>query len=368
VPVKKIVTDIQKIRKTKLTNLKITLDKHDWRDGIIIRSPNWLGDAIMAIPAIKMLKTIVPRDCATVLLCPENIYPVFDSLNIIDHSFSFSALHGYWNCKEILRISHANFGVAVLFNSSFRDSFLFRFSMLFGKIYALSGRLNNIFLTNAFSFDKFDELKGYHHTSKYLSVSYAFGSDFWDGKFPMFEDIKEPEITSSEVLKVASSDKLLAIAPGAAYGPAKKWNFANFAKVAEYWINEKKGSVVILGNKVDHSIASNIENMIGSKGLFNLAGKTDLYDVIKILKNSKLCISNDSGIMHLASALGCPGIAVFGSTNPFLTSPLSEKWVSFYSDIDCSPCFKRDCPHKNYRCFEEIRPELIIDEIDRIFR
>jgi heptosyltransferase-2 len=116
----------------------------------------------------------------------------------------------------------------------------------------------------------------------------------------------------------------------------------------------------VLGTKAEAQCATELVNKVNSPKLANFAGKTDIQDLIGILKKASLCISNDSGIMHLSAATGGAGIAIFGSTNPFATGPLSEKWMALYSNEECSPCLGRDCQFSHYNCLNNISPEDMI--------
>lgn len=360
--IQKITVDFAKIANVKAP-ISVNLDKNDWRDGLIIRTPNWLGDAVMALPAIYSIRKVVPQDCAIFALTTKNNFPLFDSINCLDRVLTLSNSHSMWSKNEISRVAHAKLGVALLFNASFRDAFFFRYAMPFAKIFGISSRFNNLFLTQGFRFNSPEiKLEKIHQGSKYLAMAYAFGAPLWDGKFPEFKEAKEPEITDPMILEISKLNNLLAIAPGAAYGPAKKWQTANFAKFCEFWIEQKNGYVAILGSKSDLETALQIKNMLNSDKIFNLAGKTDLYDVIRILKNASFCLANDSGIMHLAAALNRPGFAIFGSTDPAVTAPLSSRWISFYSACDCSPCFKRYCPRNSYECLSDISSDFVIQE------
>ncbi len=362
------VCSLAKIASDRLLDVNLAVDKHDWYDGLAVRVPNWLGDAAMSLPAIKLLRGVVPPDCAIFAVAPRPLVPFFSSIACIDRVLPLGAAHSLWSRSEIIRLRRSNCGVAVLLNNSFRDAFFFRLAMPFRRIYAPSSRGNDFLLTRSFRLPADGLLsKEHHHASRYLSIANAFGAEKWDAVFPEIKEIKEPETTGAEVMQAAGSDNLLAVAPGAAYGPAKKWPAANFAEVCKWWIDEKKGSVAVLGTAADSRTAADISATVKSRHLANLAGKTDIPDLIRILKSARFCVSNDSGIMHLSAAVGGRGVAIFGSTNPWATGPLSENWTCLHAGLECSPCLDRECRRNSYECLRGVSAHDVIEEIRKSF-
>jgi heptosyltransferase-2 len=363
-----ISANIAKIAEDALIGNHISFPKSSWKDGIVIRTPNWLGDAVMSLPAIKLLRNeVVPPDCAVFVVTIPALEPLFESLDCVDKVITLSAPHKLWQRNDVIKVKKTHAGAVILFNNSLRDAFFFRLAFPFGRIYGASARGRDIFLSTAFQFPHEGlKSKDHHHASRYLSMAYALGAKRWDGTFPSFANIKEQETISREILKIRTMPRVLAVAPGASYGPAKKWSVANFAKVCEWWIREKSGSVIVLGTFAEKNDADELERLVNSKNLANFAGKTDLSDVIFLLRHAVFCVSNDSGIMHLAAAAGSLGIAIFGSTNPFATGPLSEKWNCLYSEKDCSPCLERKCSLVDYECLKSVSPEDVIKEIQKM--
>ncbi len=198
-------------------------------------------------------------------------------------------------------------------------------------------------------------------------MTYALGADVWDGSMPMFDPDSDGIAVEIPWPKgfVLDDKPLLAVAPGAAYGPAKRWPGESFMRVCEWWINERKGVVVAVGAPDERDACAAVVGKLPAEAAANLAGATDLRGLIKVLQAASTCVTNDSGVMHLAAALGRPGVAVFGSTDPYATGPLGGKWVVAMESQPCAPCFFRECgnPAHDYKCLTAITPAAVIEAL-----
>jgi heptosyltransferase-2 len=152
---------------------------------------------------------------------------------------------------------------------------------------------------------------------------------------------------------------LLALAPGAAFGPAKRWPEAAFARAAEFILRRRPGGTVILGGADEAPAAARLAEMLPEPTL-NLAGRTALATAMAVLSRAALLLTNDSGLMHLGGALGVPLAAVFGPTNPENTAPLGLSRL-IRSRAACAPCLKRVCPLDRQICFDDISPERVAE-------
>ena len=151
---------------------------------------------------------------------------------------------------------------------------------------------------------------------------------------------------------------VIGIAPGATYGPAKKWFPDRFATVADKLSEMYAAQIIIMGGKGDTETAGEVKKLALTE-LINLAGKTNMFEAIYLISRCSLFISNDSGLMHVAGALNVPTIAVFGSTNPVTTSPAGNKSVIVRKEVSCSPCLKKTCP-TDFRCMSLISVEDVL--------
>lgn len=152
---------------------------------------------------------------------------------------------------------------------------------------------------------------------------------------------------------------ILAIAPGAEYGPSKRWPLEYFAEIAEKKLNEG-WHIWLFGSAKDRVITDKIMALINHRAL-NLAGNLQLYETIHLLSIVTGILCNDSGIMHIAAALNKRLMALYGSTSPDFTPPLNLHAQIVQLQLNCQPCFKRECPLKHHQCMRDLKPERVID-------
>jgi heptosyltransferase-2 len=155
----------------------------------------------------------------------------------------------------------------------------------------------------------------------------------------------------------------VAICPGAEYGPAKRWPPENFLAVAKHFAAKHQARIVLLGTPGDAPLAAELAHQL--PGAEDRAGKTTLAEFLVALASSRLVVCNDSGAMHAASILGVPTVAVFGSTEPQLTSPLGPHTAILRHHVPCSPCFLRECP-LDFACMKSITPEMAIAAAEKL--
>ncbi|WP_342665152.1 lipopolysaccharide heptosyltransferase II [Thiothrix lacustris] len=151
----------------------------------------------------------------------------------------------------------------------------------------------------------------------------------------------------------------LALCPGAEYGGAKRWPAAYFTEVAKHYI-AGGGQVLLLGSGKDAPVTAQIAAAVNAADCQDMAGKTSLQEVLVLLSQAAQVVSNDSGLMHVAAAVGSPVIALYGSSDPTYTPPLSDKAQILYLGLECSPCFKRECPLGHLDCLQKITPAQVI--------
>ena len=165
------------------------------------------------------------------------------------------------------------------------------------------------------------------------------------------------------------------LVPGAEYGPAKRWPGAHFAALAQHLIDQHQLPVLLLGSTKDAEVCAQIASTVNTvqPGIcHDLAGRTSLQDAIALVAGARAMVSNDSGLMHVAAALGVPQVAIFGSSSPLHTPPLSPLaqvvWLkndaNYQPPLDCAPCFERKCPLGHTRCLGDISAEMILARLD----
>lgn len=342
------------------------LDEMKLKDGIVVRVPNWLGDAIMTLPALMQLRKIMPEDYGIFVVCPAALTDLFKALPFVDVVFQLKQTHRAWTLEEIKSLGKLHAGVGILFNNSLRDTIHFRLAGI-GTLYGAAARFRGILLKRSFKFPKRQDfvLNGLHHANKYLSIVKALGAPDWNGELPEFNITPEFEKLRPELLEICRHPRLMTLAAGAAYGSSKRWDSGSFKAVIEWWI-AKGGIAAVLGTGKEQEICGETIDGLPTDKVFNLAGKTNMPELMHLLKSSAVCVANDSGVMHLAAALGCPGVAIFGPTDHSATSPISAAWKIVFQKQPCAPCFKRECPKGDPVCMTSITPQMVIAELEKM--
>jgi len=309
----------------------------------VVRSPNWLGDAVMALPAVRNLKTMLGDDPLTVA-APEKLAALWRKCPFVDQVI---ALEQPRNLQVTVRqLRGGKFSSAVLLPNSLRSAAeAWRAGIPQRLGYARGGR--GLLLTHTIPAPARNPAR-LHQCFYYLDLVTALGGP---------SDASVPKLRKEAALVTGLRGLVLAICPGAEYGPAKRWPVENFVAVARHFIATRKAKIVLLGAAADVPIAEEFARQLPE--VQNRVGKTSLDEFMAALVSARLVLCNDSGAMHAASALGVPTLAVFGSTEPQLTGPMDELSLVLRHHVPCSPCFLRECPI-DFACMRGITPEAAI--------
>ncbi|MDD3886801.1 MAG: lipopolysaccharide heptosyltransferase II [Victivallaceae bacterium] len=344
----------------KLESVKIPVGA--WRNGLVVRMPNHLGDAVMALPALRQLKSLLPDFCALFVIAPSAQRQLYEALSEVDCFLPLSRPHKVWSFQELNNLRGMRPGIGVLFNNSLRDAVMMRVAGV-KQLYGAAARGRSIFLSHAFNLPPRPgkgELARIHQTAKCLAIVEALGAKREDAKMPKFKITPPVDEIRSRITAIAAHPSLLTIAPGAAFGSAKRWPAEYFRATAEYWLSHG-GAVAAVGGKAEFGIAAEALRGLPTSRTFNLAGDTDLAELMHILHSSRAVVANDSGVMHLAAAIGTPGVAIFGSTDYTATGPVSNRWAMLYEKDKCSPCYEHMCPSGAFCSgIMRITPEMVI--------
>ena len=341
----------------------LKLTDRQLKNGIVVRVPNWLGDAVMAVPALMQLKKIIPPPAGLFVVCPPALEQVFSAMKFIDRVIPLTAAHRNWTAEDRTTIKTLNAGAGIFFNNSPRDVIALRRCGI-PNLYGTTDRWRWLLLSRSFKFPKRRDLilNQLHHTAKYLSMVKVLGAPEWDGILPDLELPQTLNQLPNSTQKICAQPKLMTLAAGAAYGSSKRWSSENFHAVAAQWIADG-GFVATLGTAAEQANGDKIVTGLPEHSVANLCGKTSMIELIYLLKNSTICIANDSGVMHLSALLDRPGIAIFGPTDPTSTSPISPNWQVLMDKQPCAPCFKRECPLGTSSCMKAITPTMVIEKI-----
>ena len=345
---------------------KIQLPADIWRNGLVVRMPNHLGDAVMALPALLALSRIVPEHCGLFVVAPEMFRPFYAALPQVSFFTGLQKAHANWSLKEIRALKRLRAGVGVFFNNSPRDVIAMRLAGV-PKLFGAAARGRSLLLTKGFKLRR-QQIPGVraeeHLCSRYLAIAMALGAPGWDGSPIGFSFARSVEENKEELAAWCEHPKMLLLGPGAAYGDAKCYDSSNYNQLARWWI-ENGGVVVVAGGKSEVGTGDEVCAGLPREKCVNMCGKTDLQELMLLIRFSRFMICNDSGIMHLGAALGKPGIAVFGSTDPTATGPISDQWQCISDRMSCSPCFKHVCPLGHKECMKKVGVEVIIEELKK---
>ncbi len=344
----------------------MTIPREAWRNGLVLRMPNHLGDAVMALPALQMLRRIVPEYCSLQVIAPVGQRALYGSLPDVDVFLPLAEIHRGWSIEELLSLRQQRLGIGVLFNNSLRDALLMRLAGV-PRLFGAAARGRSPLLARSFRFPprRDRQLAEIHQTNKCLAIASALGAPRWDGSLPVFRLRPAVNELAPEITAFCEHPRMLTVASGAAYGAAKRWPGESFREVAGAWV-EGGGIVVVLGSASERAVGNEVISGLRRDRAFNLSGKTGLAELMHLLAGSVLTVANDSGIMHLSAALGRPGVAIFGPTDYTATGPISSKWSLLFDKVECAPCFRRECPQGEARCIRRVTPGMVIAEMRRI--
>jgi heptosyltransferase II len=323
-------------------------------DKILIRGTNWIGDAVLTLPAVASIRATYPQAHIAMLAKPwvAGIYELFSGLDeIIIYENTFDTPIGVFRLARMLK--GKKFDAAILLQNAVEAAII----VIAAGIPLRAGYdsdARGLLLTHRVR--RTEEIKKTHQIDYYLEMVKSLGCVPVDREMHM--EIKISLLDAGNVLRkfIPETKKtIIGIAPGATYGPAKKWFPDRFAAVADKLDEKFSTQGILLGGKADREVAQEVQKLARTK-LINLAGKTTLREAIFLISQCRLFISNDSGLMHIAGALNIPTIALFGSTNPATTSPAGNKSIIVRREVSCSPCLKETCP-TDFRCMKMISVE-----------
>lgn len=328
---------------------------------LIIRSTNWIGDAIMTTPAMGALRRALPQTEITILSKPwaaavfENS-PHADRIFIYQSDGRHKGLLGKMRLAKDLR--GLAFDAAVLFPNSFEAALLTFWAGIPTRIgYGTDGR--TLLLTHPIACRP--QIKKIHQTRYYLNLLQQVGVQAENGALEIYLSDSERRQAADRLKGYGkgAGEIMVGINPSATFGPAKQWFADRYARLADRVAALTAGRVLIFGGPADAQLGLRIAKMM-QHPVINLAGKTKLREAMALINHCRLFISNDSGLMHVAAALGVPVLAIFGSTDPVATGPWSTAARVVRVSLPCSPCKKPQCPEGHLQCMDQIEVGMVL--------
>ena len=323
---------------------------------ILIRSGNWLGDAVMSVAAVRAIKNGRP-DAHVTVVAPAKIASVWKLVPEVDAILPLASN----SLPEAVRSirGRPDFDVAILFPNSLRVALEALLSGVRRRV-GYRGHSRNWFLNQIIP-ERPPPRRLEHQSARYLRIAQICGAD----------NTHQPpgniQIAASHQTSAINYQPLkIGLCPGAEYGPAKRWLPERFAEAAVRVAAQAPVQWVLFGTPKDAEIGAQIAAELGDSCV-NRIGQTTLDQLIFALRECRLLLTNDTGTMHLAALLGVPVVAVFGSTEPGLTGPLGDHHIILRHHVECSPCFLRKCPI-DFRCMKGVGTQEVIDAVSSILR
>lgn len=330
---------------------------------ILIRGTNWIGDAMMTLPACASIRAAYPKAHLAILAKPPvtDIYRMFTQADeIIPYERPDDTPLGVFRLAWKLRAR--KFDAAVLLQNAIEAAIIARAAGIpIRADFNTDGR--RFLLTHPVR--RTPDILKVHQVDYYLEMVKALGGARVDRSLHL-ETWISPMAARDVRQKFLPGDArpIIGLAPGAAYGPAKRWLPERFAEAGEKLAREFQGQVLLFGGRDDQETAERVRTFSRTT-MLNLAGRSSLTETVYLLAQCLLVISNDSGLMHVAAALNVPTVAVFGSTNPQTTSPLGLKTAIVRKDTPCSPCLKKVCP-TDFRCMTAVTVDDVVTAAKRL--
>ena len=321
---------------------------------LLIRGTNWIGDVVMTLPAVASIRKTWPGAQISILAKPwvAEIYrlsPSVDQVIVFQEPGRHAGVMGKLRLVGELRKNP--FDCAILLQNAIEAAILTRLAGIpLCAGYNSDGR--GLLLSHSVRRTK--AVRQIHQIDYYLEMVRALGCMPAERSVQLHpgEDYNGMVEKLFNEYGIGAGHTLIGLAPGAAYGPAKKWFPERFATVVDRLMDDTGAQAILFGSGGDKESTAAVARY-ARHCLIDIAGKTNLKEAIALISRCTLFLSNDSGLMHVAGALGIPTVAIFGSTNPTTTSPVGERSIVIHRDVACSPCLKPICP-TDFRCMDLI--------------
>jgi len=329
---------------------------------ILVRGVNWVGDTVLSYPTVQQLKTLFPKSHVAILI-PSYLVDLWKTFPYVDEIIPFQKKRGIGSLWEDLNLSQSlnerNFDLAVILPRSFRSAFhiyLARIPLRIG--YRNEGR--SLFLTHGIR--RTQEMLRVHRVYYYQKLLEPLGriSDPPSPQIFLREEDRRWADRTLKDLGIPGDKPLIGMNPGATYGLAKCWYPDRFGRLGERLAEKWQAKILLFGKEEERPVVHEILHHLGTGGI-DLTGKTGLLQLAALLERCALLVTNDTGTMHVAAAVGTPVVALFGSTPPLVTGPWGEGHMVVRKNVPCSPCWKRVCP-TDHRCMELIT----VDEVEKV--
>ena len=334
----------------------------------LVVGPAWVGDMVMAQTLFKLLRQQNPERAIDVL-APAWSLPLLARMPEVRRAIAIPLGHGKLELGVRYRLGRelrsARYDQAILLPNSFKSALTPWFANIPQRT-GWRGEMRYGLLNDRRQLDK----QRYPlMVQRFAALAYPIGAE-------LPAQLPPPTLTIDETARARLLQQhgldvqqpLLALCPGAEFGPSKRWPTAHYAATATAMI-ERGWRVALFGSANDRAVAEQIIALMPASAgtsVVNLAGTTKLEEAIDLLSAATAVVSNDSGLMHIAAAVGRPLVVVYGSTSPTFTPPLAEQVKILQLPVDCGPCFQRECPLGHHKCMQELTPARALDALQQL--
>ncbi len=332
---------------------------------ILVVGPAWIGDMVMAQTLFKLLKYHHPS-LAIDVVSPSWTMPLVSRMPEVRTAISFPFKHGElklfkrYAFAKALRKKH--YTHAIILPHSFKSAL----TAYWAKIPKRTGWVGES------RYGLLNDIRRLNKTDYPLMIQQfaALGVEktqilpHLEAFYPKLEVDERDKIAATKKFDFHTEQPMLALCPGAEFGPSKRWPIHYFSSVAQSLLNQG-WQVVILGSQAESQLADDLMESTNGRCI-DLTGKTTLTEAIDVLSLTQAVIANDSGLMHIAAALDRPLVVIYGSSSPAFTPPLGNNVAIANLSLDCSPCFKRQCPLGHHDCMQKLQPDSILSKLAAI--
>jgi heptosyltransferase-2 len=335
---------------------------------VVVRGTNWVGDAVMTIPALRDLRRVLPAAHIT-LATPSWTEAIFAGADYLDdlliHDRHGSKLPNF--ARQVATWRKQRFDLAVLFQNAFEAAVISTAARVPWRLgYPTDGR--RFLLTHAVELPEWRAQR--HEVYYYLNLVTELESCISgrNNKTPQSTSIdlkvsEQRQIEARELLVKSGADlsrAVIAICPGSTNSRAKRWPVERYAELADRFIKELNATIVLIGSSDEIAVSNEVLRAMTETPMM-LTGRTTLSEAVAVLSVVDMLVSNDTGPAHIAGALGRPVIVIFGPTDPTTTRPFTDFAEIVRHPPDCAPCMLRDCPI-DHRCMTAITPSEVFEK------
>ncbi|MDH3379260.1 MAG: lipopolysaccharide heptosyltransferase II [Gammaproteobacteria bacterium] len=336
----------------------------DDANNVLVVGPSWVGDMVMAQSLFRALQD--RESCRITVLAPEWTRPLTALMPEVAAAISLPFSHGELRVRERRKLGREligrRFQRAIVLPSSYKSALV----PYWARIPQRTGYRGEMRYGLLNDIRRLDRQRLTMTVQRFVALGLPLEQQHAVPNFKSPQLTVEPAQvaeTRQRLRLTTTTGRLLVLCPGAEFGPAKRWPVEHFATLAQHYASQG-WSVWLLGSKHDQPLTAAIVRQV-PEACIDLAGQTSLADAINLLASADTVVSNDSGLMHVATALGRHVVALYGSSSPDITPPLGDNATALHLGLECSPCFKRECPLGHLRCLRELTPSQAMVAIDR---